>query len=362
MRADQFPHFDPKSIEPFQADLRGCNLSALDLTGRKADLEQADFDNRTIWPPADKLPAGFDPRRILELGKNPGLGVRALHARGVTGRGVGIAMIDQPLLVDHHEYAERLRLYEEIGVPLLERTVAPMHGAAVASAAVGKTVGVAPEADLYYIGSSLGIRFLPTHFRNYALAVRRVLKINDQLPSDRKFRVIAIQVGWNRSQIGFAEMNAACAEARSAGLLVVSSSIDQVHGFRFHGLGRDPLADPDQFASYGPGSWWVKYLDRIVRGPSRLFVPMDARSLASHTGVDNYLFCRQGGWSWSIPFIAGTYALAAQVEPSITPERFWSLALKTGRKVEVKQGEKRYSLGPILDPVTLIAELRAGKS
>jgi hypothetical protein len=362
MRLEQFPRFDPNSIESFQVDLRGRNLSALDLTGRKADLEQADFDTRTIWPPADKLPPAFDPRRILELGKIPGLGVRSLHARGVTGRGVGIAMVDQPLLVDHHEYAERLRLYEEIGVPVLFEWTAPMHGAAVASAAVGKTVGVAPEADLYYIGSSLGIRFVPTHFRYYALAVRRVLKINDQLPSDRKIRVIAIQVGWDRSQIGFAEMNAACAEARSAGLLVVSSSIEQVHGFRFHGLGRDPLADPDQFASYGPGSWWAKHLDRITRGPSRLLVPMDARTLASHTGVNNYLFCRQGGWSWSIPFIAGTYALAAQVEPSITPERFWSLAMKTGRTVEVKQGSSRYSLGPILDPVALIDALKAGKS
>ena len=30
---------------------------------------------------------------------------------------------------------------------------AQMHGPAVSSIAVGKTVGVAPEADLYYIGS-----------------------------------------------------------------------------------------------------------------------------------------------------------------------------------------------------------------
>jgi hypothetical protein len=361
MRPDQFPRFDPNSINPFQVDLRGRNLSALDLASRKVDLEQADFDTRTTWPPADRLPPGFDPRRILELGKIPGLGVRSLHARGVTGRGVGIAMVDQPLLVDHHEYAERLRLYEEIGV-LAVIGSAPLHGAAVASIAVGKTVGVAPEADLYYIGSSLGFRGLPTNFRNYALGVRRVLKINDQLPSDRKIRVIAIQVGWDRSQTGYAEMTAACAEARSAGLLVVSSSIEQVHGFRFHGLGRDPLANPDVFTSYGPGSWWTKYLDRIARGPSRLLVPMDSRSLASHTGVDNYLFCRQGGWSWSIPFIAGTYALAAQVEPSITPERFWSLAMKTGRTVDVKLGSSRYSLGPILDPVALIDALRAGKS
>ena len=34
-----------------------------------------------------------------------------------------------------------------------------MHGPAVASIAVGKTVGVAPEADLYYISSVNGSLF-----------------------------------------------------------------------------------------------------------------------------------------------------------------------------------------------------------
>jgi hypothetical protein len=46
----------------------------------------------------------------------------------------------------------------------------------------------------------------------------------------------------------------------------------------------------------------------------------------------------------------------------VTPERFWSLALKTGRTLEVMQGSRRYRLGPILDPVALIDALKAGKS
>jgi hypothetical protein len=77
---------------------------------------------------------------------------------------------------------------------------APLHGAAVASIAVGKAVGVAPDGDMYHIGSSLGFPGMPTDFRNDALGVRPLLKINDQLPADRKIRVIAIQIGWDRSQ------------------------------------------------------------------------------------------------------------------------------------------------------------------
>lgn len=34
------------------------------------------------------------------------------------GIGIGIAIIDQSLLTDHVEYKDRLRLYEEIGLPL----------------------------------------------------------------------------------------------------------------------------------------------------------------------------------------------------------------------------------------------------
>ncbi len=51
------------------------------------------------------------------------------------------------------------------------------------------------------------------------------------------------------------------------------------------------------------------------------------------------------------------YALAVQVEPDVTPQRFWALATKTGRVVE----RQDVSLGPILDPVRLIAALKAGE-
>jgi hypothetical protein len=84
---------------------------------------------------------------------------------------------------------------------------------------------------------------------------------------------------------------------------------------------------------------------------------MDARATASPTGKGEYAFYGDGGWSWAIPYIAGMYALAAQVDPQITPERFWALALKTGRTIETKDGGKTGSLGPILDPVALIAAL-----
>jgi hypothetical protein len=125
----------------------GASLAALDLRASRDLLEERPFDSRTQWPGKDKLPDGFDPARRLEEGKYPGLGMRGLHRQGIDGRGVGIAIIDQPLLRDHEEYASRLKQYEAVDV---EGVPVQMHGAPVCSIAVGVKCGVAPQATLYY--------------------------------------------------------------------------------------------------------------------------------------------------------------------------------------------------------------------
>ncbi len=354
---DVVPKYDPKNSNAFQVDLRSYNLSGLDLREAGVALVHANFDDRTVWPAPERLPRGFDRQRVVEMAKNPGLGVRSLHARGITGRGVGMAIIDNPLLVDHQEYAERLRLYEEDNVT--SETQAHLHGCAAVSIALGKTVGVAPEADLYYMGRWAWDREGAKDgkgtvtFKYDAEAIRRILQINEQLPVGRKIRVISISYGWELGNRGFLEASQAAQEAKAAGLLVISSSVEMTHGFKFHGLGRDLLSSPDDFASYRSARWG----QFMYAGHDHLLVPMDARATASPTGRNEYAFYAEGGWSWAIPYIAGTYALAAQVDPKITPERFWDLALKTGRTIEVKDGDKATSLGPILDPVRLIDTL-----
>lgn len=355
------PTYDPNSTEQWQVDLRSSDLTKLDLSKSKEALLHADFDSKTQWPPSDKMPADFDWQKIMEIGKDPGLGIRNLHQQGINGNGVGIAIIDQPLLVDHQEYKDRLRLYEEIDILLDSR--AAMHGAAVTSIAVGKTVGVAPKADLYYIGAwtgdwGVGTNGFTWNFTYYAQAVRRILEINKDLPKNHKIRVIAMQVGWSPDQAGYDEITAAVNEAKAAGMLVVSSSLSETHGLNFHGLGRDPLADPNDIQSYEPGLWWQDYFyESGLYSLDTLLIPMDSRTTASPTGTEDYVFYREGGWSWSIPYLAGMYTLAAQVNPDITPDEFWDTALKTGKTIQIQHNGKEYELGVILDPQALIDAL-----
>jgi hypothetical protein len=141
-------------------------------------------------------------------------------------------------------------------------------------------------------------------------------------------------------------------------MFVVSSNMGESGPFLFHGLGRRPSADPETAESYEPGLFWASgfYLGRGRRG--RLLIPMDSRTTASPTGNQEYVFYRNAGWSWSIPYIAAVYALAVQVDPAITPERFRAAAVKTGRVISLKHGGRDMKFGPIIDPPALIASLQ----
>jgi len=355
------PSYDPASTQGFQVDLRCYDLSGLDLTDRLTDLLQADFDTKTVWP--EDLPTGFDPELFMELGRNPGLGLRKLHQTGITGQGVGVAIFDQPLLVDHVEYGERLRHYEERSYPSRQ---AQMHGPAVASIAVGETVGVAPGADLYYIAAD-GVKV-----RGLAIeAIERFLAINRILAPESRIRVISISVGLVPSR----RLTRAVERAAAEGVLVISCGESWRHGvpIRYHGLDRYPTADPDNERSYGantsfgfcppPGGEGHGFESRLPLQttpqppPTILFVPMGSRCVASPAGPQDYVFYRVGGWSWCAPYIAGLYALACQVYPDIDPLTFYEMAMATGRPLDVSYIEPG-THGVVVDPVSLIESLK----
>jgi hypothetical protein len=357
----ELPVYDANNPNSFQVDLRGVDVSELDLSSRFDDLLHASFDSQTRWP--STLPAGYDRDQIRELGRSPGLGMRALHERGINGRGIGIGIIDQTLLVNHVEYADRVRSYEEIHQ--LPDTDAQMHGPAVAAFALGRTVGVAPGAELYYIAETHGI-FRPGgfdwDFGPLARSIDRLLEINSLLPADQKIRVISISVGWRPGQKGCDEADAAVARARQAGVFVISTALERTHGLAFHGLGRDPRSDPEQARSYRPGSWWAKEFaanPAALGSVKRLLIPMDSRTTAGPCGEEDYVFYPEGGWSWVVPYLAGLYALACQVNPEITPEQFWEAALRTGATIPWEHAGATYSLGSIIQPIALIDAIGA---
>ncbi|MBE3125144.1 MAG: S8 family serine peptidase [Acidobacteria bacterium] len=353
-------------------DLRHADLSRLDLTNRASDLLNSFFDTETKWPAA--LPPGFEPAKILDSSRNPGLGLRALHARGITGKGVAAAVIDTPILLDHDEYVDRLRFYDEVNA----WGEANFHGTLVTSILAGHTCGVAPEAEIYYVGShpydiSPADNSMAPNSTHFARAIDMFLEINVRLPREKRIRVISISGGWGRTDPGFRAMNKAVRKAAEAGVFVVSGNLFDASepGFWFWGLDRASTDSPDDPAAYRVISWkdWISqvgveefpkfYEKRLQRSKSQefLLVPVGSKTVAHPHGRSQYGFYRMGGWSSLCPYIAGLYALACQVKPDITPEIFWKAALATGDPMPIKKGEKTYA-GKRVNPVRLIESLK----
>ncbi|HWI53140.1 MAG TPA: S8/S53 family peptidase [Symbiobacteriaceae bacterium] len=340
---------------PFDLDLRQMDLLRQDLSVYGETLSgMASFDTATRWP--DDLPAGFDPKKSLALGKDPGLGVRQLHRSGVTGKGVHVAFIDQTLMVDHQEYKDRISFYGEIGDV---GQFSSMHGPAVVSILAGKETGVAPAVSVTFYAVQFGKmeNGQYTNKRTFiylAQAVNAILDKNATLSDKDKIRVIGMSIGWGPDEEGYAEIERAVERAKRAGVFIISTSLERDYGFKFHGLGRDPLADPNDPKSYRAGSWWLGLSD----GDGRLLIPMDSRTTAGMGGVDEYAFYRQGGWSWCVPYLEGLYAMALQVKPGVTPDKFFEAAIATAQSVTVEDDGTTYKLGAIVNPQALIERLK----
>lgn len=91
-----------------------------------------------------------------------------------------------------------------------------------------------------------------------------------------------------------------------------------------------------------------------------LLVPMDDRTTADMSG-DTYVYYADGGWSWVVPYVAGAYALCAQVEPDITPERFFVGAMETANVItRVREEDGAEFNLHVLNLQRLLEELDAG--
>jgi len=306
------------------------SLASIDLRNHLKLLETMPFDSRTVWPEPNKLPEGFDPARVLEEGKNPGLGIRSLHKQGIDGNGVGIAIIDQPLVKNHKEYVNSIVHFEEIDV---YGEPPRMHGPAVASIAVGKDCGVAPAAKLYYYAIPM---WKWENCQPYCDVINKILQSNKKLKPSERIRVVSISTGMFSHWKDVTRWKETLRKAEQQGLLVVTCNMAAIN---YGTLTRIPGKDPEDPNSYSSG--------RYGYGASllSLLVPAGNRTTASHEGPEVYTYWTEGGMSWATPYLAGLAALAYQVDPEIEPKKIIELLLQTAVQTDA---------GPIVNPTVFI--------
>ncbi len=272
------------------------------------ELARLNFDSNTQWPDQSHLPAWFQPDEVLEAAKDPGLGLRELHRQGITGKGINVAVIDKHILPEHRELAGRIK-YIEVSPEKQDDRTPHFHGMAAASILAGATVGVAPEALLYYFA-------VPNDragFKNYVVALEQLLALNATLPREQKIRVVSVSWGpSNRDPETKSAWLALVAKAREQGTEVVDSGQRAEVNYTCAGVlpGRD-RNDPETYE-------WAAWLNN-GRGPTIpekvLGVPASYRTTASVAGPDAYVYWGDSGVSWAIPYVAGLLALGQQVSP-----------------------------------------------
>lgn len=348
---DKFP-LENWDTEFSKYDYRSKDLSQLDLSMEAEKMQMIEFDSRTIW--TEKLPVGYNPDEIISINMSPGLGLKELHESGVDGTGVRVGIIDYPLLVNHDEYKGNIIHYEDINRAEMN---AHMHGNAVTSVLVGKNVGVAPKSEVVYIAAECGEyesnRF-SYDYTIYASAIDRIVEINETL--DEKIRVISISLGLSAGYKGYDDILESIKNAENKGIFVITVSSDRTHNINFSGMGKSVYGSPDQFDVYTYGNYWAHNTDQN-RNDTLVMIPMDSKVLASPTGNSDYVFYRTGGMSWSVPYVAGLYALCSQVDPSITPDKFRELMVKSCVKVDFDKNSDIENYYNVIDPKLLIKNL-----
>lgn len=421
-------------------DARFYDISAVKLS--KNELLDLTIDETTVMSDEQKKIIS----EYSEKMKDPGLGIKALHQQGVTGKGENIAIIDYPL-EEHEEYSNSLIHYEEISCDRArEENKASMHGPSVTSIAVGKDVGVAPDAKVSYFAidnvinsptkeqvndrikymqtlalstqdeytrgkanrnianfkeemakydkqvadlqqkiqtatsetekakyrqeltqltgeSKSGVQFLTIN-QSHITALNKILEQNKTLPQDKKISIASISWGFDPTSPDFPELQKTLERAKQEGLFVVNTAMDRTYGMKFMGADRNPNLDVNDPKNYKAAEWWGDnpyFKDAPKEEKDKLLIlPMDHRTVADFHSTTGYRYeGKNGGLSWATPYLAGTYALARQVNPNITPEQFLKTALETSDECNTNDGTY---VGRLINPQKLMDALKNIKS
>ena len=325
----------------------GKDISQMDLSQMPDIIPTLTFNQKTLWPPAWRMPAGVNPDELLVAAMNPGLGVRELHNQGITGQGVQVAIIDQAMYLDHPEFTGKIAAYFDAGTG---REQSSMHGPAVTSLLVGTNTGTAPGAVVYYVGAPSGT--LDAQYM--AKGLEWILEENRKLPPDSKIRVVSVSAAPSGPgtifQSNTARWDEVTAAAEAEGVLVLDCTSHRGLTSSCWLTGGDP-EEPTNYAPGFPGrpSGAVPL--------TRLMAPTSPRTTAEEYDPGDYghQYCGRGGLSWAIPYVAGVLALGWQVRPELDFPQMLRLLFESAY---LKEGA-----GKIIQPkefLRLVREFEAG--
>jgi serine protease AprX len=313
-----------------------------DLSGAwgldSAIIPTLSFNNKTVWPFFLSGYAGT----VLERGENPGLGIRGLHSRGLTGEGVTVAIIGQPLPLDHPEYAGKVvRSHDAENFDYSWES----NGSAVLSLLAGKAIGTAPGANVVYAGAQSEY-YLPD-------CLRWIIDENKLLPAGKKIRAVAVSVSsylYFQSESVVREREAtwdsARGEAEREGILVLDCAGERDKTMPCFYDRQNPDSVEGCPLAGNPG-------EALAVDTGKLYLPTLRRTTAAEYArgdCGNRYYSSFSGPGWSCAYLAGVLALGWQQRPELTGEQMLGLAFTSAFR---KDG------GRIINPAAFIDSVRA---
>lgn len=305
------------------------DLSGMNLKNYGDFLKTVSFDKYTKWPSAEKLPDNFDLAKVMEWGKNPGLGINELHKLGYTGKGVNIAYVDQTLQPGHVEY-DHTNVKYFIGDPNLPSTPS-MHGSTVLSILAGQNRGIVPDANVYFVGDN---NYTADEL-HIAQGIRKIIEVNKTLPDDKKIKILGLSNTHFVERANKGEYDKAVNEAESAGIMVFDvATLNGASGMG--GMYIDPFKDKDDPNNY------VKDQGLYGGDPHQnnlLCIP-GTGTFADGMNKDDYTYWSYSGQSWLVPYLVGVITLGLQVDPTLTKEKAIQYLYDSATQTQATSGSR----------------------
>ena len=288
-------------------DLSEYDMSSLTLE----DMTHISFNSSTIWPSEDKLPQGFNPDYILRDSIRIDASIDQLHKEGINGDGVTIAVIDSGFQAHNH--------LEFIDANLVKATIVEeknieyhFHMENVLSKLCGQKLGSAPKAKVLYYETSQGDE--EDYTKELIITFKDIL---NRIKNGEQIRAVSCSFSIEDSSFNDEYkmiLESLVKELKDLYCEVIDSDL---FGYNFFCCGTS-------FMSYDINDYkvasFMKQKSDIVKGK--------CNTLCSGLALPEY--CTDTGYkyevidcfSWTIPKVAGMYALALQVNPNLTFEEF----------------------------------------
>lgn len=318
-----------KTIWPHY-DVSYANLTYCDSTLTEAIIPTLTYNYRTVWPQKYTAIAND----ILEKAKDPGLGVRSLHAKGITGEGVTVAMIGNGLPIKNPELEKITCKSRKFGTSTLE--FIDYIETQMFNFLADPSIGVAPKLKFFFASVE------QWDAKSFAAALRWLINENSQLSDNNKIRAVLLTYFPSSSDLfsfsNRSTLDSAMLETKKAGITILYYSPDE----RKTGVCYYSYQNPDSLEDCD-----LEYITpneySALSDTNKIYIPVSRRSLKFYDSTFSY--AGYGKLEWTIPYLTGVLALGWQVRPDLTGDKLISLVFSSAYR---KKDRK------IINPVAFI--------